>query len=92
MKERVEKVNRLIGSSESIADYTQRPLYTVNCGELGERACFIEESLKRILFLATRWNAVVLLDEADVFLAERKTTDLERNGLVSGKHHNAGWY
>ena len=29
--------------------------------------------------------AVVLLDEADVFLEERSLTDLHRNALVSGK-------
>ncbi len=30
-------------------------------------------------------KAVVLLDEADVFLEERSLTDLKRNALVSGE-------
>ena len=30
------------------------------------------------------WNAVLLLDEADVFLAERNLENLSRNALVSG--------
>ena len=31
------------------------------------------------------WNAVLLLDEADVFLAERNVENLSRNALVSGE-------
>jgi len=33
--------------------------------------------------MATDWNAVILLDEADVFMAERRPADLARNELVS---------
>lgn len=33
--------------------------------------------------MATEWNAVVLLDEADVFMAERNPNDIHRNELVS---------
>ena len=36
-----------------------------------------------ILDHATSWNAVLLIDEADVFLEERTNHDLQRNGLVS---------
>ncbi|KAI9868857.1 MAG: hypothetical protein M1813_004708 [Trichoglossum hirsutum] len=32
---------------------------------------------------ADRWNAVLLLDEADIFLEKRSPENLERNGLVS---------
>lgn len=35
--------------------------------------------------LAQAWDCVLLLDEADVFLAQRTSSDLERNALVSGK-------
>jgi hypothetical protein len=33
--------------------------------------------------MATEWNAVILLDEADVFMAERSPADIARNELVS---------
>ena len=33
--------------------------------------------------MVARWEAVLLLDEADVFLEARSTHDLERNKLVS---------
>lgn len=35
--------------------------------------------------MAETWNAVLLVDEADIFLEQRKTRDLARNGLISGK-------
>jgi hypothetical protein len=40
--------------------------------------------LSEALFFATRWNAIILLDEADVFMEERSSNELERNELVSG--------
>ncbi len=40
-------------------------------------------NLKRIFQMATEWNAVILLDEADVFMAERHPQDIARNELVS---------
>lgn len=36
--------------------------------------------------LASRWGCILLLDEADVFLAERTKEDFQRNGLVAGKY------
>jgi hypothetical protein len=35
--------------------------------------------------LANRWDCILLLDEADVFLAQRNKEDFKRNGLVAGK-------
>lgn len=32
--------------------------------------------------LATVWKAVLLIDEADIFLQKRATSDIERNALV----------
>jgi hypothetical protein len=43
----------------------------------------VEERLTQVLELAQRWKAVVLLDEADVFLAQRDNAGIERNALVS---------
>ena len=71
--------------SESIADDIRQPLYTITSGELGSTTALIQENLSAALELATTWNAIVLLDEADVFLEQRSPNDLERNALVSGK-------
>ncbi|KAI9814408.1 MAG: hypothetical protein M1827_003264 [Pycnora praestabilis] len=70
-------------TAESIADHTKRPLYMVSSGELGTHPEEVEERLTNILDIATTWKAVVLLDEADVFLQQRSGSDINRNALVS---------
>ncbi|KAF2193260.1 P-loop containing nucleoside triphosphate hydrolase protein [Zopfia rhizophila CBS 207.26] len=70
-------------TAESVADHTRRPLYTISSGDLGINATLVEDKLCSALELATTWEAIVLIDEADVFLEERSPYDLERNGLVS---------
>ena len=52
---------------------------------LGTREDKVEERLASVFGLASRWKAVALLDEADVFLERRSISDLKRNGLVSGQ-------
>jgi hypothetical protein len=70
-------------SAESVAEFVKRPLYAVSSGELGTHASQLEASLARILDVATVWKAVLLLDEADVFLEARSLHDVNRNALVS---------
>ncbi|KAJ4355399.1 uncharacterized protein N0V89_003415 [Didymosphaeria variabile] len=69
-------------TAESISELTQRPLYTIGAEELGQYSATIERELKRTLKLATRWNALVLLDEADVFMVQRSSHN-SRNDLVA---------
>ncbi|KAF2195736.1 P-loop containing nucleoside triphosphate hydrolase protein [Zopfia rhizophila CBS 207.26] len=70
-------------TAESIAEYAQRPLYRVTCGDIGTNPESVEKYLDSVLYIGTIWRCVVLLDEADVFLEERTPTDLKRNALVS---------
>ena len=42
--------------------------------------------LRKCLQYATTWQAVVLLDEADVFLEARRDNSPDRNALVASKH------
>ncbi|KAI0837773.1 P-loop containing nucleoside triphosphate hydrolase protein [Hypoxylon sp. FL0890] len=70
-------------TSESVAESMKKPLYSMSAGELGNTAAEVEGSLRRVLDLATKWGAVLLLDECDVFLERRTTHDLQRNKLVS---------
>jgi hypothetical protein len=62
---------------------TRRPLYCVSAGELGTDAKTVDKALIQILELAQTWKAVLLLDEADVFLYQRSNNDVIRNALVS---------
>ncbi|MBA7489712.1 hypothetical protein ES702_00246 [subsurface metagenome] len=70
-------------TAESVADHIERPLYILNSGELGIDPTQVEENLDKALMLAVAWNAILLIDEADVFLEERSMLDLQRNCLVS---------
>jgi len=45
----------------------------------------LEVTLTKALSLAARWKAVILIDEADVFMEERGHNEIQRNELVSGK-------
>ncbi|KAL8682482.1 MAG: hypothetical protein Q9186_001429 [Xanthomendoza sp. 1 TL-2023] len=55
----------------------------MSAGDLGLDSSNVESSLSNVLEMSTKWNAVLLLDEADVFLEQRSAHDLERNKLVS---------
>ncbi|XXH01683.1 hypothetical protein Hte_008044 [Hypoxylon texense] len=70
-------------TSESVAEAMKKPLYSMSAGELGNTAAEVEQNLRRVLDLSTKWGAVLLLDECDVFLERRTTHDLQRNKLVS---------
>ncbi len=69
-------------TAEVAAETTNRPLYSLEMGELGTSLASVEESLQRIFVRAARWNAILLFDEADIFLAKRTESDLERSAIV----------
>jgi SpoVK/Ycf46/Vps4 family AAA+-type ATPase len=70
-------------TAESVAEAMKVPLYMMSAGDLGTDPSGVENALSNILEMNTKWNAVLLLDEADVFLEARSAHDLERNKLVS---------
>ncbi|GMF74137.1 unnamed protein product [Aspergillus oryzae] len=61
----------------------QRPLYTVTSGELGADSEDLERHLNCALDIAKAFRAVLLLDEADVFMEERSTKNISHNALVA---------
>ena len=70
-------------TAEGIAELLKRPLYMVSAGELGTDSRTLEGELNKILDIAHSWGAVLLLDEADIFLEKRTIQDIHRNALVS---------
>jgi len=70
-------------TAEAVAEHLKRPLYVLSSLELSTTPAKLEKNLGDILRLATTWDAVVLIDEADVFLEQRSLHELERNALVS---------
>ena len=69
-------------TAEVYAEVVQRPLYRVQAGQLGIQADTIQENLEMILRRGERWGAVVLLDEADVYI-RRRGDDLQHNAVVA---------
>ncbi|KAL8403740.1 hypothetical protein RB594_008845 [Gaeumannomyces avenae] len=70
-------------TAECVAEFSERPLYIVSSGDLGTDASTLDQRLARTLDLASTWKAVLLIDEADVFLERRSLRDMARNALVS---------
>ncbi|KAK3692980.1 hypothetical protein B0T22DRAFT_400636 [Podospora appendiculata] len=70
-------------TAECVAELFQKPLFQITCGDLGTTAAAVDATLERNFALANKWDCILLLDEADVFLARRNTKDYVRNGLVA---------
>ncbi|KAF7538198.1 hypothetical protein G7054_g3188 [Neopestalotiopsis clavispora] len=70
-------------TAEGIAEVFKRPLFQITCGDLGTTAKEVESALETNFTLANKWGCILLLDEADVFLAQRTKEDFVRNGLVA---------
>jgi len=68
-------------SAEAYAECARRPLYRVHCSQLGTSEIELEARLEEVLIRAEAWNAVVLIDEADVYVRPR-TDDIKQNAIV----------
>ena len=69
-------------TAEVFAEATKRPLLSVQAAQLGISPDEIEVHLQNVLIRGNRWNAVVLLDEAHVYIRER-AGDLSQNAIVA---------
>lgn len=69
-------------TAEVYAEVVGKPLYRVHSGQLGVTASSVEANLSQILQRAARWDCVLLLDEADVYI-RRRGNDLEHNAIVA---------
>jgi hypothetical protein len=69
-------------TAEVYSEVVGKPLYRVHSGQLGISAASVERNLLEILRRAARWDAILLLDEADVYI-RRRDNDLEHNAIVA---------
>ena len=69
-------------TAEVYSEVVGKPLYRVHSGQLGTTAASVGATLSNILQRATRWDAILLLDEADVYI-RRRDNDLEHNAIVA---------
>ncbi|KAJ4362286.1 hypothetical protein N0V83_010379 [Neocucurbitaria cava] len=70
-------------TAECIAHSMQRPLLSITCADIGVDPPEVEKKLRRWFKIARVWDAVLLIDEADIYFESRQTQDLERNNLVA---------
>lgn len=70
-------------TAEAIAELAEKPLYKLSSGELGDTPLSVQKQLSKVLKLTELWKAVLLLDEADVFLAARTDNNLTQTAITS---------
>jgi len=68
-------------TAEVYSEIIQRPLYRVHSGQLGLNVAEMEIALKDTLTRAQRWGAVMLIDEADVYI-KRRDDNIAANAVV----------
>ena len=68
-------------TAEVYSEIIQRPLYRVHSGQLGLNVMEMEQALKDTLTRAQRWGAVMLIDEADVYI-KRRDDNIAANAVV----------
>ena len=68
-------------TAEVYSEIIQRPLYRVHSGQLGLNVAAMETALKDVLTRAQRWGAVMLIDEADVYI-KRRDDNIAMNAVV----------
>ncbi|PHH72760.1 hypothetical protein CDD82_5807 [Ophiocordyceps australis] len=70
-------------TAEAVAEEIRLPLYAVSAGDLGSDSWEMERKLSQVLSMVASWNAVLLIDECDIFLQQRTRQDLERNRIIA---------
>ena len=68
-------------SAEVYSEVMQRPLYKVQSSQLGTDPQTVEKQLGEVLERAERWGAILLIDEADVYVHERGD-NIGQNAIV----------
>jgi len=68
-------------TAEVYSEIIQRPLYRVHSRQLGLSVGALEIALKEALTRAQRWGAVMLIDEADVYIKPHED-DMTMNAVV----------
>ncbi|KAM0475960.1 hypothetical protein ACHAP7_007066 [Fusarium lateritium] len=70
-------------TAESASENLKRPLYRLDASDLGNDTIVLENRLRVALERCARWDAILLLDEADVFLEARSSSSLLQNEMTS---------
>jgi AAA+ superfamily predicted ATPase len=74
-------------TAECVAEALRKPLISLSIGDLVWDESRLQGRLKAEFKRSIDWDAILLLDEADVVLEARSFEDVRRNGIVSSKAH-----
>ena len=69
-------------TAEAIGEELRRPILVIAVSDLGTEPPNVEIRLGNFLRTAEKWDSIVLLDEADIFLEQRARQDIFRNAMV----------
>jgi hypothetical protein len=69
-------------TAEVYSETVCKPLYKVHSGQLGTSPDNIDKMLDKVLRRAERWGAILLLDEADVYIRKRDNC-MQHNAIVA---------
>lgn len=70
-------------TAEACCEILEKPLYSVNVGDLGTNVETMEIIIERITEYITRWNAIMVINEADIFIERRESHTAHTNAMVS---------
>ncbi|XXG94685.1 hypothetical protein Hte_000942 [Hypoxylon texense] len=70
-------------TTESVAEYLERPLYCVSGGELSTDLSILETRLDEIIELTRRWDAVSVIDEVDLLLCRKNSASIDRSAIAA---------
>lgn len=59
-------------------------MLALTCADIGTDPVKIEGQLTKWFKLAKNWGAILLIDEADIYMEQRQVQDLVRNNMVAG--------
>jgi len=70
-------------TAEAAAEKRRCPLMVVSAADLGYELEKMETTLQKVLQICQTWDAVLLIDEAEVYLEERSPGNIKQNAIVS---------
>lgn len=69
-------------TAEAISEKWTETILCISPADLGTTSLEIKQRLDGFLWVAERWNGVLILEGADFFLSSRTKNDMERNVIV----------
>ncbi|EDN06485.1 predicted protein [Histoplasma mississippiense (nom. inval.)] len=79
-------------TAEALSERLQSPLYSISAGQLSSDAAVLDVQLDQVFTTASHWKALLLLDEAEVFLTQRSSEIIDRNRLVATFLHKLEYF